>query len=137
MEPTYIAFTVGDLQVVFEVVDTRNSAKSTRTSPICDLVISSTRLALLQLHRQRKARLIGRPARRLSILTPILQLIEYAATSRRIMSTLETFVEILSRAGLAAHITSRWSTENTIDFLVGPGEEDLLGCAVSFDVQGW
>jgi hypothetical protein len=73
---------------------------------MCDLIVLASRLSLLQIHRRRKARLISRSASGMTVLQPVLQILQYHSASEAVRPVLDQFAETLS---ITFSIQWRWA----------------------------
>lgn len=144
LEPTSVSVSSGEDKVVFEMVDTRTvdlvdarKVPPPRFSAVCDLMLSSTRLSLLQLQRQRKTRLVGRSARRVSVISSTLPLLSFASTVRRLQAIFHTFTEALRSAGISSTVSLKWALEGGSKYLAGEQGPESFGCLLCLDIQGW
>jgi len=104
-----------------------------------DLIVLASRLSLLQIHRRRKARLVDRAVPGVSLLQPIVQLLQYQTTCETVRSVLETFSQTLSQAGISTRVEALHSVSNTdgllaIDRLLA-GEDCLREISVIYKLE--
>lgn len=109
---------------------------------MCDLILLASRLSLLQFHRRRKARLVERVPMGMSILQPILQILQYHSTTEAVRPVLDRFAETLGRAGLEAHAEVMHSASNTGALFVEKllaGEDSLgdINVVYKLDIEHW
>lgn len=79
-----------------------------------DLILLAARYLLLQLHRHRKAELIGRArpsSSAPSIVAPIVQGLVHIRQTRSVRQDLSKLGEALRRAGLGVDVQTAWSSE--------------------------
>ncbi|WVF66597.1 hypothetical protein IAT40_001337 [Kwoniella sp. CBS 6097] len=127
--------------LTFELYDTRK-ALDTPTLPLCDLILSSARLNLLNLHRYRKAYLIGSTmsAERAPpfILQPVVQALSYRQLCQTIDSILANFARTLSTAGIETSVMRDTSTGNALPAVVQAilvGAANVNGIASSYKLE--
>ncbi|OXC70635.1 hypothetical protein AYX13_00612 [Cryptococcus neoformans] len=110
IDPQCVSFPVADKILSFELYDTM-SPPSTPTSSICDIILSSIRLGLLNIHRQRKINLVA-PSQNLaspipSILQPIIDALRFRQLCNVVSSKLSGFDRTLHDAGLNSRMEKR------------------------------
>ncbi|ORY27358.1 subunit 17 of mediator complex-domain-containing protein [Naematelia encephala] len=146
VEPANITVSVGDVEIIFDMYDVRESSPSSPRSDLCDILLLSTRLLLLQTHRHRKRHLIGAiPPTNASpsILNPILQVLKYRELIQRIQGTLSMLSTALNKAGLKAEVSSRLVVGDEVGIasltgiVDGTGRIEDLGGVISLDIQGF
>ena len=110
---------------------------------MCDLIVLASRLSLLQIHRRRKARLITRSASGVTVLQPVLQILQYHSTSEAVRPVLDNFAETLSHAGLVATVEALHSASNGDGLLAVQrllaGEDTASEISVTYklDLEQW
>ncbi|OCF34830.1 hypothetical protein I316_03375 [Kwoniella heveanensis BCC8398] len=142
--PRTVAIPAAGYTLTFELYDTRRPV-DTPTSPLCDLVVSSVRLNLLNLHRYRKAYLIGSstaaertPPR---ILQPVIQALRYRQLCNTIESNLNNFARTLNAANIGASTTRDMFGSKALNrvvqkILVGSLGVDGLGGSYKLEIDG-
>ncbi|XAO24318.1 hypothetical protein I312_103116 [Cryptococcus bacillisporus CA1280] len=128
IEPQCVSFPVADQVLSFELYNTR-SPPSSSTSPICDIIISSIRLSLLNIHRQRKINLVT-PSQNLtspvpSILQPIIDTLRFRQLCNVVSWSLNEFNKTLRNARLDSRIKKELLKDGQDD--VNEMREVLLG----------
>jgi hypothetical protein len=110
---------------------------------MCDLIVLASRLSLLQIHRRRKARLINRSATGMTVLQPILQILQFHSTSEAVRPVLEKNSDTLRKAGLASRVEALHSASHgggllAVERLLA-GEDSLGEISVTYklEVEHW
>jgi len=132
------------LTLRFELVGKRDLQPDLQPSPVCDLLVASARLCLLQVYRRRKQDLISgrRSVNPPSILKPLSQIAQYQMTSRRALLDLESLRTTVAHAGLTARLVQRHSAADVLDIgvledvLADGALADHLGVLLSLQVEG-
>jgi hypothetical protein len=110
---------------------------------MCDLIVLAARLSLLQIHRRRKSRLINRSASGMTVLQPILQILQYHSTSEAVRPVLDQFADTLRQAGLVAKVEALHSASNgdgllaVERLLAGEDSVDEISVTYKLDLEQW
>ncbi|WWC57637.1 uncharacterized protein I303_100169 [Kwoniella dejecticola CBS 10117] len=143
MEPRSLSLPVAEYTLSFELYDTR-SASRTPASPLCDLLVSSARLGLINLHKHRKARLvypISNDRTVPSILKPIIHALRYRNLCNSVTTTLTNFADLLKAGGLENTFEDQIGTGETLatmisDYLNGESDVTTMSTSYRIDVAG-
>lgn len=110
---------------------------------MCDLIVLAARLSLLQIHRRRKSRLINRSTSGMTVLQPILQILQYHSTSEAVRPALDQFADTLRQAGLVAKVEALHAASNgdgllAVERLLA-GEDTVSEISVTYklDLEQW
>ncbi|WRT63260.1 uncharacterized protein IL334_000163 [Kwoniella shivajii] len=138
-----ISLSVAEYTLTFELFDTRIST-STPVSPLCDVIVSSARLNLINLHRHRKAKLVSPIHSDLNapiLLSPIIHALSYRQLCNVVHSTFENFAKTFTSAGLIIVTDRRMSASESssaaiYDMLLGRVDADTLSEVHTFQLSG-
>ncbi|KAK8844717.1 hypothetical protein IAR55_006567 [Kwoniella newhampshirensis] len=128
----------------FELYDPR-TRPSASVSPLCDLILSSARLGLLNILRQRKANLVSLTSSSKPlpmILQPIIDALRYRQLCAVVHSTLENFAITLNKAGVETNVlrrvtgTDRTDSPDLQHFMLGKAGAEVLHGTYELDVTG-
>nr|XP_019048246.1 hypothetical protein I302_02014 [Kwoniella bestiolae CBS 10118]OCF27176.1 hypothetical protein I302_02014 [Kwoniella bestiolae CBS 10118] len=140
LEPRSVSLPAAEYTLAFELYDTR-SASQTPNSPLCDLIVSSARLNLLNIHRYRKTRLVSPISSETTIptiLKPIIHALRYRQLCNTVTTTLTNFSNLFRTAGLEASSNCQMavgqSSSDAINhFLIG---HSLIGHSDAGKISG-
>ncbi|WWC67271.1 uncharacterized protein I206_101179 [Kwoniella pini CBS 10737] len=135
-----IALPIAEYTLSFELYDTRTSSQ-TPTSPLCDLMVSSARLNLINLHKYRKTRLVRTVLKNTAaptILKPILQGLRYRQLCNIVNATLTNFSNLFKTAGLESSHDNRLDPGQPLSDVVSGfimGESDTATLQISHKLE--
>ncbi|WWC90150.1 uncharacterized protein L201_005083 [Kwoniella dendrophila CBS 6074] len=144
LEPRSVSLPIAGYTLGFELYDIRSSSQ-TPTSPLCDLIISSARLNLINLYRQRKTKLVSptfSDTNSASILKHIVDALRYKQLCNTVDSAMKNFYHLFQTAGLDVVFDSRMitdsdeSSETITNFLTGRSGADSLSGSYELDIPG-
>ncbi|WWD22729.1 hypothetical protein CI109_107222 [Kwoniella shandongensis] len=144
IEQRLISLPAASYNLSFELYEPR-SAPSVTSSPLCDMVLSSARLGLLNVLRRRKSNLVSPTVSSdppPSILQPIIDTLRYRQLCAVIHSTLQNFATTLNAAGVETRVVRRMIGADQSDtrvlelFLEGQVGAEILRGSFELDVAG-
>lgn len=154
IEQLSVALPIGDEKITFQLYDTREAPSPLAPqSPICDALLAHARIGILHTYRRRKQRVLepATPAPSaaalapttppVSILVPLVHLVQFHGACRIVKPTLDMFRQTLSSAGLSTALVERHSAAGNPDailaLLSAKAKIDVLGAVYTLELADW
>ncbi|GMK54229.1 hypothetical protein CspeluHIS016_0108150 [Cutaneotrichosporon spelunceum] len=140
VEPQNISLRVGKDKLSFQLYDSRAPPDDLPTTARCDALLAGARLGLLHKYQRRKQKLVDNPlVPSQSILFPLVNVLQFAATCRTVGPMLHGFAEALKSAGRPAQLVERYSAcegpEAVVGLLAARSKVDVLGAVYTLEIE--